>query len=38
MDNLSLFEIDKIEDFKTVSLILSSSIAKKANIIIPKKF
>lgn len=37
MDNLSLFEIDTIEDFKTVSLIFSSGMAKKANILIPKK-
>ncbi|RPG95906.1 MAG: acylneuraminate cytidylyltransferase family protein [Candidatus Pelagibacter sp. TMED165] len=37
MDNLSLFEIDTYEDFKTVSLIFSSGIAKKAKIVIPEK-
>jgi N-acylneuraminate cytidylyltransferase len=35
MDSLSLFEIDTEEDIKTISLIFSSGVAKKAEIIIP---
>jgi CMP-N,N'-diacetyllegionaminic acid synthase len=36
MDNLCIFEIDTINDFKTVSLILSTNLVKKKKLIIPK--
>jgi len=35
MNSLSIFEIDTKEDLKTISLIFSSGVAKKAKIIVP---